>query len=443
MGNHDFNYGLDFLAQAVSGATFPVVCANASARLGEAPEQDQTLLPPHAILERSVVDGQGGARPIRIGVIGFVPPQIVSWDRKHLEGRVQTRDIVETASALVPALRAQGCDLVIALCHSGIGPATATAGMENAAVPLARIEGIDVVLAGHTHQVFPSSDFAGMAEVDVARGTIAGKPAVMAGFWGSHLGVIDLLLERDEGRWRIAAHTSEARPIYARDADHVPQPLVDSVETVLAAARPAHEATLDYVRRPVGHSRLPLNSYFALVRDDPSLQIVSDAQIWYLRDMLRHGPLARLPVLSAVAPFKAGGRGGPENYTDVASGPLSIRNIADLYLYPNTFRAVKVTGAALKDWLERSAAVFNRITPGAADQLLINPEVPSYNFDVIDGVTYVIDPSQPAKFGPRGELLDPAANRITDLRYKDRRVEPADEFLIATNSYRAGGGGDS
>ena len=152
-----------------------------------------------------------------------------------------------------------------------------------------------------------------------------------------------------------------------------------------------HEATLDYIRRAVGKTSAPLYSYFALVADDPSVQIVTNAQSWYIAQMMAGTPNAGLPILSAGAPFKAGGRGGPDYYTDVPVGDIAIKNVADLYLYPNTIRAVKITGAEVKDWLERSAGMFNQITPGKADQILLNPDFPSYNFDVIDGVSYKID----------------------------------------------------
>ncbi|MGQ3276615.1 MAG: cytochrome c oxidase assembly protein, partial [Shinella sp.] len=47
------------------------------------------------ILDKKIKDGSGAEHPIRIGIIGFVPPQIMVWDLKNLEGNVKTRDIVE------------------------------------------------------------------------------------------------------------------------------------------------------------------------------------------------------------------------------------------------------------------------------------------------------------------------------------------------------------
>ncbi|MGO7161259.1 bifunctional 2',3'-cyclic-nucleotide 2'-phosphodiesterase/3'-nucleotidase, partial [Rhizobium johnstonii] len=219
LGNHEFNYGLDFMFKVLAGANFPFVCANLTkGQLASDPKQDDLFFKPYIIVEKQIKDGAGNESPVKIGFIGFVPPQIMLWDIKNLEGKAQTRDIVEAAKAWVPAMKEAGADIVIALSHSGIDGSAPSEKMENASLHLAAVDGIDAIFTGHQHLVFPGpKSWDGVSNADPVKGTLHGKPAVMAGFWGSHLGLIDLLLEKDGNSWKIVDFTSEARPIFHRD----------------------------------------------------------------------------------------------------------------------------------------------------------------------------------------------------------------------------------
>lgn len=433
-GNHDFNYGLAFLSRALSQATFPVVSANALTAPG------QTMLPPFLVLDRMLADGAGRRSPIRIGVIGFLPPQTATWDRDTLGTGLTTPDILETAAAHLPALRAAGADLVVALCHSGIGPAEPHPGMENAATALAALPGIDVVLAGHTHQVFPSPEPGGIPAapgVDPEAGTLCGKPAVMAGSFGSHLGVIDLLLETEGGRWRICAAQSHAAPIAQRSGDGTARALVRSRPEIVASAAAPHRATRALLRETVGRCAAPLSTHFALAGDSTATALVAEAKRDRVAEALPGTAWAGLPVLAAAAPFKAGGRGGPENFTDIPPGPLARRHIADLYPFPNRLRALVVSGAQLRDWIDYGATVFRQLRPGEADQPLLDPEVPAYAFDAMLGASVSLDLSAPARFGPEGDRRPEGPGRVRRLEVSGRPVRDDDRFVVATNSYRA------
>lgn len=441
LGNHDFSYGIDFLDRALAGARFPVLCANAVRSLGKEPLDDLAYRPATTILERTLAAPDGRTEALRIGVIGLLPPQITQWERKHLAGRIQTRDCVEAARAWVPALRAGGADIVIALCHSGIGPETHISGMENAAVPLAALPGVDVVIAGHVHLPFPGPDVVPTGRIDSRRGSVCGKPAVMAGFWGSHLGQIDLDLTLGTTGWTIARHRAASRPIAVRDGRGAIRSLAGRDADLAAAIAPAHRATLAQVRQPVGRSDVALHSYFARLCDCAALQLVHEAQLGWLADWAQGTDYESLPRLSAASPFKSGGRGGPQYFTDIPPGDLALRHVHDLYTFPNSVRAVVVNGATLRAWLERSAAQFLRLVPGAADQPLFDPDAPAYNFDSLSGVSYAIDLSQPSRYTALGNVADLGARRITALSHRGRPVTADMRFLVATNNFRAAGGG--
>lgn len=427
LGNHDFNFGLPFLERVLDGARYPYVCANLRRMDG------RPFLAPSAVLVRHVHDEDGdedgAAHALRIGVIGFVPPQVTAWDWAHLEGRLTAEDIVEAGLREVPGLRARS-DLVVALCHSGIGVGGRVPGAENAALALARhVRGIDVLVTGHAHGVFPGPAVAAVPGVDAARGTLAGVPAVMPGSAGSHLGVIDLVLSRDGGAWRVSDSRSQAWPICAPSGGPVaPDP------AVLAETEAEHVRTVAWGARRVGTLKRRVHSFFSVVGDDPCLRLVHAGQLWFAR-RLPGG--TTLPLLSAAAPFRAG-RGGPGDYVYIAPGPLLMRHLADLYPFANTPVIVEVTGAGLREWLERAAGLFRRADPACdVPQELLDPAFPVFNFDVVSGVTYQIDVTQPARYAPGGGLADPDACRVVDLRHDGAPVDPAARFAVVTTNYRA------
>ncbi len=443
LGNHEFNFGLEFLYDVMEGSKGKLrfVTSNVKDLEGNPIVSKFNVDGQEVqIIERTVTDTDGETHTIKVGVFGVVPPKIMSWDSGNLQGRVTAENIIPSAREAVSKLKARGADVVVALAHSGIGESAALADEqrddeENVGYALTKIDGLDMVMTGHQHGRFPDANgmFASFPNVDMAKGTINGKPVVMANNQGKDLGVIDFELEKVDGAWRVLDATAKLDTITANTP-------VDA--EIQALIEDDHRATIEYINRPVGEIQDDIQSYFALVRDDSSVQFVTNAQKWFVEKELETNPdlapYKGLPLLSAGAPFKAGGRELTDAgyYTNIPKGQIALKNVADLYVYPNTLEVVKVTGQDVMDWLEMSAGAYKEVK--ADGEPLLNLAFRSYNFDILDGLTYEIDVTGPAKFDVGGKLVNASANRVKNVEYNGKPITMDQEFLVATNNYRAG-----
>lgn len=407
LGNHDFAHGIEFLRRVAGDARYPLVLANAGLLAG-APIWAET-----ALLHRRMTDADGRHHDITVGVFGVLPPQTPEWEA-GLARDLTTEDIITASRRAVSSLRARGADIVVALSHGGLGGAGG-ARAENAAGAIAELTGVDAVIAGHTHEVI------------VRPPAPMRAPIVKAGFGGSHLAVITLMLQGHAGAWQITCTEAEALAAPPGPCDP---------ELAAAAARQPGDT---HLHTPIGRVADALSSHYAMLGADAGLRLTEAA---LRRHIAQHLPGCALPVLTALAPFRTGGRGGPDHFVHIPAGPISRADLSALYPFTNHLAAIEITGADLTDWLERAAAAFTHLQAapaGRAPRPLMNAEMPGFQVDMIGGLDYQIDLAAPPAFDANGHRLHPDG-RVSRITHQDQPVRAADRFLLLTNSYRMAGG---
>ena len=345
-GNHDFDFGVDFLRRAASQATYRYVSANVMDDSGKA------MFAPTVVLARGAV---------KVGITGFTTPSVMVSDKWLLAGRARVRRIAESAPAAMASLDRQGVDLKIAVIHSGFGVSgydTTGVGPENDAGALATVTPKpDIVIVGHTHREMRDS-------------VINGVHFVQPKNWVQSLAVVHVSLTREGNRWRVTNIRSELIPLgnVAESPRYVQR---------LSAA---HQAARLWASSPIGTATAGFDGRYARVQDTPLLDFINEVQ-------RRHAG-AQLSAAAAYDPLQ----GLPE-------GDVHQRDVFGLYPYENVLRAVKISGQQLREYLEHSAEYFRSYRTGTP---ILNDSFPGYNYDVVSGVVYNIDLARPAGQRIRG-----------------------------------------
>jgi 2',3'-cyclic-nucleotide 2'-phosphodiesterase / 3'-nucleotidase len=383
VGNHEYNFGLKVLEKARKEAHFPWLSANT---------YDLATKQPH--YKPYIIKEVAG---VRIGVLGLTTPGIPNWDNPPNYAGLEFHEPVSEARKWVPILREQEkADVVIIAMHMGLGEDLRTGEVnpgqvphENEAISIAKeVPGVDVIFMGHTHREVPSL-------------YINGVLLTQANYWGHHLARSDLYLQKTGTGWRVYAKS--ARTIAADDR-------VEPDADVVKLAEPYDRETQDWLTRVIGESPQELTARDARFRDTAILDLIQKVQLE-----------AGKADVSMVASFNSEAR--------IAKGPVSVRDIAGLYVYENTLVVLEVTGQQLKDALEHSAKYFKTYVPGKPASDLVDEKVPAYNFDIAEGVTYELDISKPI------------GQRIQNLRFHGQPLAPSKKLRLATNNYRVNGGG--
>jgi 2',3'-cyclic-nucleotide 2'-phosphodiesterase / 3'-nucleotidase len=401
VGNHEFNFGVPFLRAFEAQVDFPLLGANVrDAVTGDA------AFTPYTIETINLK----GHKPIRVGLLGLTTPGSSIWDRDKVAGILDFQDGVAAAHTYVPKMRAAGADVVVVMAHSGIDAGSsygdAIPELENfAGVIAAEVPGIDAIFTAHSHRAVPEQY---ITNTTTGRQVLLSQP----GSWARNLSVIDLELRMVRGQWTVVDMAAQLM-----SATGVPERA-----DIISMVQPTHDATVAYVNSVIGTSLEEMSMSAARYRDVAALDFVNHVQTEAVRAGLVGTPHEGMPVLSIAAPFNRDAR--------IPAGEVSIRDVAGIYIYDNTLLGIELTGAQLKDYLERSAQFFKTpVGPGPYAPDEVSGNGPDYNYDVISGLTYDIDISQPP------------GSRVVNLGYGGMPIDPDMRFAVAINNYRQNGGG--
>lgn len=418
LGNHEFDYGLDYLATVYAGVTAPILAANVKPVSAEA--QQWLTHHPYVILERELPQHaqQAGRSHLKIAFIGVLPPQIMQWNGHHLRDHIVVIPMLDAVQQTIAELQMHQPDLTVLVAHAGMPKHNSNGNdAEQAVWELAQVAGIDAIIFGHQHELFPgTSVYEQLPGVDAKQGTLFGIPAVQPGVHGEHLGVIDFeLVYSDEiQQWQVQRSNSAVVSISA-DRD---QQLVELLQ-------PTHKRTLAYMEQTIGYTQAELSHQWSRLQPTLATQLIHDAQLWYIeRYVAQQQPdWGQLPRLSAVAPFHAANH-ADDSFTVIPAGALTMGDIGDLYRYANNLDVVVVTGEMLQQWLE-DAAIGVQAGQPEHPWSWVNQDHPAYQFDTFSGLDYVIDPRKPV--GARVSTRP--------------RLNPTQHYAVITNNYRSHGGG--
>ncbi len=221
LGNHEFDYGPEVLAERIKASSFPWLGTNVLGPDGKAAV---------GTIDLHVMDVAG----YKIGFFGLLTPATAVLSSPGPD--ISFTPIIVTTRTAVEQLKAQGADLIVALTHEDIADDR----------ELARsVKGIDLILGGHDHD--PITFYEGATLI------------IKAGHDAHYLAVVDLAVDRIKKRDKEAIQIVPSWR-YLSTAGVAPDPEVQAVVD-------KYDAQLDQeLGVPVGTTTVELDSRHDTVR---------------------------------------------------------------------------------------------------------------------------------------------------------------------------------
>lgn len=376
LGNHDFNYGMAYQRSYLDHLNAQCLCQNIVSA------EDGSLCHPYTI--HTLENG------LRIGLVGIVTDYVNIWEKPdHLEG-IRITDPVAASAAAVAELRNQ-VDLLIGIYHGGFERDLESGRLlsetrENLAYKICEEQDYDILLTGHQH-------------MRVAGQWIHGTYVVQTPDRGSAFISLQVTCE---GNGAVRCESTLV------DAGGTAEP------AMLAAFQDVEDGAQAWLDEPVGHLNRPLL---------PGAPLEMAARGSDIADFFNH-----VQRTVSGADLSACGLAN-----EIVGLPLTVhrRDVLSAYPYPNTLVVLRITGAQLRQCIERSAEYFALDKNGALciSDSFLRPKVEHYNYDYYAGVTYEID------------VTRPLGDRVVRLERNGQPVQPDDVYTICTNNYRSSGTG--
>ena len=379
IGNHEFNYEKAFLEKNVATFKNSVLSANIL-------KTDGTyFVKPYEIFE---------VNDVRVAIVGMTPPHVTQWEAsapEHFEG-LTFPGTVEQSKKVIAELEGK-YDVLIGAFH--LGP-DGEHGYEGSKTIAEACPEFSVIFAAHAHSKYN----------EVTNGVHIIEP----GPWGWALAKAVIKMEKVGDKWEVAEVATENLETKTVDPD--PEVLAKFKfvhdQSVADANLIVGEITADFIASPdyiTGEAKITTMPTSQLV-DTSVIDLINEVQMFYTE-----------ADVSSAALFNFG--------SNLLKGPFKKKDVAFIYLYPNTLVGTKITGTNLKKYMEWSASYYNTWKEGDVT-ISFNPDIRGYNYDMFSGMTYEINLSKPA--GERVENI-----LVNGLPLVDNSV-----YRLSLNNYRFG-----